>query len=223
MVISIGHVWYWDCFFELLMVTVLGLISLQSLSIFRLTKEKKYKWFSYSFAALAVAFIGRIAMNFVVYTTQIRKVISGTVIATFRHTSASAVLWNYGLLTYRSLILVGLIGIFLIITESKEKKTWLLLFYLALLTAFLSIRIPYVFSLTAAVILALIFVRFYQNFLDRPKKSAWAVAVAFFIIFVSQVTFIFASFNYSLYVAGQVIQLMGYLLLLAVYVRILRR
>ncbi|MBT4114723.1 hypothetical protein HOD83_01310 [Candidatus Woesearchaeota archaeon] len=223
MVTAIGHVWYWDCVFELLMVAVLTLISLHSYSIFRLIKEAKYKWFSYSFAVIALAFVGRIAMNLVIYTTHVRKVVSGAVIATFKHVSASDILWHYGLFTYRSFMLIGLIGIFLIITESKEKKSWILMLYLAILTAFTSMQVPYVFSLTAAVLMGLIFAKFYQNFVNRPKKSAWGVAMAFFFIFASQVTFIFASFNYSLYVAGQVIQLLGYLMLLAVYIRILRR
>ena len=223
MTTTIGHILYWDCLFELLTVAVLGLISLKSYSIFRVTREKKYKWFSYSFATIALAFLGRISMNFVVYTQEIKQIVAGAVIATFRHTSASYVAWNYGLFSYRALMLLGLIGIFLIITNSEKKKSWILMFYLVLLTAFVSMKVPYIFNLSAAVILALIFAQFYQNFLDRPKRNSWGVAMAFFFIFTSQVTFIFASFNHSMYVVGQVIQLGGYLMLLAVYIRVLRR
>jgi hypothetical protein len=222
MVASIAHVWYWDCIFELIMVAILALISFHSFSIYKIMRENKYKWFSYSFFAIALAFVGRIAMNFIIYTHQIRRVVSGAVIATFRHTSASDVLWHYGLFTYRSLMLIGLLGIFLIITDSKEKKNWILMFYLAALTAFTSMQIPYIFNLSAAVILGLIFVKFAQNYIKNSRKSSFGVAAAFLTIFFSQVTFIFVSFDYSLYVAGQIIQLLGYMLLLAVYVAILR-
>jgi hypothetical protein len=214
---------YLNCIFETIMVAVMFLISLYSYSIFKLSKENKYKWFSYSFLLIAIAFIGRILMNFVVYTRSIRKVVANTVIMTFNHTSASDVLWNYGLFGYRLFLLVGLLGIFLIIVRSCEHKNWLLIFYLAILTALVSMQVPYIFNLTAAVILGLITLQFYQNYSKRPKKTSFGVATAFFIIFLSQVTFIFERFNYSLYVAGNVIQLVGYLLLLSVYIWILRK
>jgi hypothetical protein len=214
---------YMNVIFEIIMAFVLCLISLQSYSIFKLSKENKYKWFSYSFFAIALAFAGRILMNIVIHTQNIRKIVAGAVIVTFNNTGASSILWNYGLFTYRIFMLVGLLGIFLIITNSKEKKNWLLLFYLAISTALASMHIKFMFSLTCAIILGLISLQFYQNYKIRPKKSSFGVALSFYIIFLSHAIFIFEQFDHSLFVVGEVVQLAGYILLLAVYVSILRK
>lgn len=214
---------YIDSIFEIVMVAVMVLISLYSYSVFKLLKEQKFKWFSYSFFIIALAFVGRILMNIVIYTQEIRKKLANVIIITFKSTSASNTLWHYGLFSYRTLMLLGLIGIFLIITNSRKRKNLLLLFYLAVLTAFTSMRIPYVFSITSAVILALITLQLYQNYLHRPKKSALGVAIAFCVIFLSHIIFIFEGFSHLLYILGEVVQLAGYLLLLAVYISILRK
>ena len=133
-VVTLGYSLYLGCVFEAFMVGILALISLHSYSIFRITKEDRYKWFGLSFAVIALAFIGRIMMNLVVYTQEIRRKVAGAIIVTFKHTSASDFAWNYGLFAYQSLMLIGLIGIFLIITRSKEKKNWILMFYLVILS-----------------------------------------------------------------------------------------
>jgi len=213
---------YMDCIFEIIMVAVLILISLHSYSIFKISREKNFKWFSYSFFVIALAFVGRILMNTVIYTQNVRQKVAGLIITTFKHTSASDVLWNYGLFGYRTLMLLGLIGIFLIITKSRKKKNWLLLGYLAVLTALASMQIHYIFNLTATVILALISLQFYQNYLKHPRKSTLGVTAAFSVIFLSHAIFIFEGFNHLLYVAGEIVQLVGYLLLLAVYIALLR-
>lgn len=214
---------YMDCIFEIIMVAVLLLISMHSYSIFKISREKSFKWFSYSFFIIALAFVGRILMNAVIYTQEIRKKIAGVVVLTLRHTQASAILWDYGLFGYRTLMLLGLIGIFLIITKSKKKKNWLLLGYLAVLTALASMQIPYIFNLTAAAILSLIGLQFFQNYLKHPRKSTLGVTAAFSVIFLSHAIFIFEGFNHLIYVAGEIVQLVGYLLLLAVYIALLRK
>jgi hypothetical protein len=221
--LTLDQVAYMGCAFEAIMALILIAISFYSYSIFRITREKNYKLFSASFMLIAVSFIGRVIMQFVIYTAPLRKTVSDVVVLTLKHNSASDVLWHYGLFSYRTLMLMGLIGIYLVLTKSKEKKNWILLSYLAVLTAVVSMKQLYVFDLTAAVILLLVFAQFAKNYARRPSKRSLGVAIAFLTIFFSHISFIFMNFDYSMFVAGKIIQLFGYLTLLAVYVGILLR
>ena len=220
---TLDQVTFMGCAFEAIMALVLLAISFYSYSIFKITREKSYKWFSASFALIAMSFIGRVIMQFVIHTNSLRKTVSDVVVLTLKHNGASDILWHYGLFSYRTLMLLGLIGIFLILTKSKEKKSWILLGYLAIMTAVVSMRQMYVFDLTAAAIILLIFAQFAKNYMRRPSKRSLGVALAFLIIFFSHISFIFMNFDYSMFVAGKIIQLLGYLTLLAVYVGILLR
>ncbi len=223
MISQLAQVAYVGCIFELIMAFILLLISFNSYSIYKVINENKYKWFALSFFSIALAFVSKLIMNFMIYTNEFREVVSTVVISAFQNTSATYYLGYLVFFSSRILMLVGLTGIFLIITNSKEKKNWILLLYLAILTAYASTKISYIFNITAAVILGLIFLRFYQNYINKPKKGALGVALAFFTICLSYITFIFVSFDYSLFIAGEIIQLMGYLILLVVYLSILRK
>jgi hypothetical protein len=221
--LTLDQVTYMGCAFEAIMALILLAISFYSYSVFKITREKNYKWFSASFMLMAISFIGRVIMEFVIYTAPLRSKVSDVVVLTLKYNSASDILWHYGLFSYRTLMLLGLMGIFIILTKSKEKKNWILLGYLAILTSVVSMQLLYVFDLTAAVILLLIFAQFAKNYMRRPSKRSLGVALAFLIIFFSHISFIFMTFDYSLFVAGKIIQLLGYLTLLAVYVGILLR
>jgi len=212
-----------DSLFELVTVVVAMLVALYAHKVYKLTKEKRYRFFSYAFLLISVSYIIKILMDVSVYypTTQIFKIGIFTVIThTFARLDA---FYAVGYFVLRFLLLLGLLGIFLVLERKEDRKYAFLLIYLAFVSALFGNYLYHIFHITTSLLLLLIFVYFYNNYMNYKSRNSFFVASSFFLIFVSQLIFIALSLHPVLYVVAESVQLLGYLLLLFTFVSILKK
>ena len=94
----------------------------------------------------------------------------------------------------------------------------ILLAYLVSVIAFFSNAFIYVFYATSAVLLALITQHYLFNHLKRKTHATRLITISFAIILLSQLIFMMVFLNPTLFfIAAEVIQLLGYILLLYTY------
>jgi len=104
----------------------------------------------------------------------------------------------------------------------ETTQIFLFIYFIGLISVVSNLKYT-VFYLTAVVILSLIVLNYYKNYLNKGTSASLLVMVSFLLILASQVLFVFVFLNTNFYVGGEMLQLLGFLLLLYTYVKIVRK
>jgi hypothetical protein len=134
---------------------------------------------------------------------------------------SSEILSFSGLFLYRLFTLLGLYMLYSIY-EKQSKANIVLLIYFIIVSIFFSKEEYYIFYLTCFILFAIISNRFYQNYGKNKEKASAMLAASFSVITISQAFFMLVNFTKHFYVAGEVVQLIGYVILLTAFVTVLR-
>lgn len=214
--------WFYniDSAFEVVSVIVTAAIALYSLRIYSFTKENRHKYFGLSFLAISIAYLCKILTNVVLY--QKMQEVGGIVTVTKYALHALPIFSIFGLFSYRIFMLLGLAGIYLLLSQSRERSHIVLIVYFIVITTLFSGYAYFIFHMTAALLLMYIVGFYYQRSRQGQGKSRSLVA-AFSCILISQLAFIFIFLNSKLYVLGESFQLLGFLILLYEYYHLVLR
>ena len=217
--------WFYgiDALFEFFAVLATALLSFYSYKLYSFNKRTSYKYFSFSFLLISLSFIFKIITNMIIYFPVLKQHTIGFFTITYRIVTETNVVAILGLFIYHLLMLLGLFGIYWIIGKSREKNKFLLLLYFVVLSAFFSTSSYLIFHITAAVFLVYISYLYYTTYYEKKKTTTYLVFLSFFLLFLSQIIFIFIFLDLRIYVFGEIIQLAGYLLLLYEYYLLARK
>lgn len=215
--------WFWgkDILIDSIALLVLLLIAVFAAKYYRIKKSKKHLYLALSFCLIALSFFSKILINFTIYYQVLHTQVIGSIKYTQVVLKSSEVLAVSGLFFYR---LFTLLGLFLLysIYEKQSKANIALMIYFIVISVFFSKEEYYIFYLTAFIILGVISNRFYQNYRKNKEKSSGMLAASFSVITLSQIFFMFVDFTKHFYVAGEAMQLIGYTLLLAAFITVLK-
>ena len=222
-----GPKWFYgfDSIIELIAVLVSILLVYYSYKCFKLTKEKKYLYFSIAFLSLTFAFIAKIVGTLAIYKPTITRTALGSSIhqaftsLTPYNINAIALVMHY------FFMLLGFMILFLIISRLtwKNQRVIALLVYFVFLAAWISIIHYQLFYLTSFVLLLLITYSYYQNYKEIKSEKARFVTIAFGILLVSQAFFVFVIYSRIIYVLAELIQLLGFVYLLIPFMLIFKK
>ena len=215
--------WFWgkDIFIDSIAVIVLVLIAIFVTRYYWIKKSRNYLYFAASFYLLALSFLFKILINFTVYYQVLHTQVIGSIQYTQIILRSSEVLAVMGLFFYRVLTLVGLFMLYSIY-EKQSKANILLMAYFIITSVLFSKIEYYIFYISSLIFLGIISKRFYQNYRKNKKRETGMLASSFAIITLSQIFFIFVNSSKSSYVAGELIQLIGYAMLLATFILVLK-
>lgn len=212
-----------DAIFELVTVLVTLLIAVYSYKLYKFTKERGYRFFSYAFLLIGISYVINILMNISVYHPVIKVAQVGIFTIITKTFERVEIFYAVGFFVLRFLLLLGLVTLLLVLHKKKDKKYSFLLLYLAFVSALIGNYIFHIFYITSSLLLLFIFVYYYNNYLRYRSRNSLCVAISFLLIFVSQIVFILLTVHPVLYVVGESIQLLGYLLLLFIFISILKK
>jgi len=219
--------WFYgfDSIIELIAVVVCILLVYYSYKCFKLTKEKKYLYFSTAFLSLTVAFIAKITGTLAIYKPEITRTAIGS---TIHKTFASMTPYSINaiaLVLHFLFMLLGFMVLFLIISRLtwKNQRVIALLAYFVLIATWISVIHYQLFYATTFALLLLITYSYYQNYKEIKDEKARFVAIAFGILLASQGFFIFAIYSSTMYVLAELIQLLGFVYLLIPFILIFKR
>jgi len=221
-----------DLVFECVSLIIALLIAAYSWRIYSISKENKYGYFALAFILIAFGLLFKMFTHGVLYFTPLRD----TVTEALRPALGSRL--RFSELFYRAafflqmmLMLGSWLLIFFISQKPRQrlKKYYevsqiALFIYLILLISVVSNFKYFVFYLTSAVILGVTVLNYYKNYLNTNRNSkAFLVMLGFLFILFSNIIFVFVFQFKGLYVLGELFLLVGFLLLLYTYRKVVRR
>jgi len=217
--------WFYgvDCVFDIVSIIAGLLVAFYSYKVYKLTSQKKYKYFSLSFFLIALAFMMKVLMNTAIYSKVFNKVVVGFLTITVQTSQRIGWINHFASIFYMFLMLLAFAILLIMAFRIRDEKLIFLFVYFAFITALLSKLSYFIFHITLALFLSYLFIYYYKNFLRIRSKSSMTVAYSFFLIFLSQVVFIFMLFSKGVYVLGETLQLLGYLLLLLTFILVLKK
>jgi len=211
-----------DILIDIVSIVVLSLISLYAIQYYRLDKTKKNHLFlAISFALMAGSFLFKILTNFTIYYSEIETKIIGLTTLTYNTVEASNALFLIGFLLYRILMLLGLLTLYTIYSKSKGTNTFMIIFLLLVTTYFTS-NSYYIFHTTAFLFLLFITIQYWRSYKKEKRGSNRLLMWSFGLIALSQVFFVFIRLENWLYVLSEIVQLIGYALLLITFIKVLK-
>jgi len=218
--------WFYgfDSVIESIAVLVSILLVYYSYKCFKLTREKKYLYFSTAFLSLTFAFIVKIIGTLAIYKPTITRTPLGSSIHQAFTNLTPYNLNAIALVMHYFFMLLGFIILFLIISRLtwKNQGVIILLLYFAFLATWLSIVHYQLFYATSFVLLLLITYSYYQNYREIKNEKARFVTIAFGILLISQAFFVFAIYSGTIYVLAELIQLLGFIYLLIPFILIFK-
>ena len=222
-----GPEWFYgfDSIIELIAIIVSVLLVYYSYKCFKLTKEKKYLYFSTAFLSLTVAFIAKILGTLTIYRPTITRTTLGS---TIHQTFTSMTPYSINAIAFIVFIFFTLLGfmiLFLIISRLRwnNQRVIALLLYFVFLATWISVIHYQLFYLTTFVLLLLVTYSYYKNYLEIRSEKARFVAIAFGILLISQAFFIFVIYSEIIYVLAELLQLMAFIYLLIPFILIFKK
>jgi hypothetical protein len=220
-------VWFngWDLVFEAVGMVVAMLIAAYSYRVYSLNKENRFAYFSLAFLLVALGLLFKITTSGILYFTPIRDVAADALrpIAG-EHLQFSSLLYRAGFFLQMVTHLGAWLLIFFISQKPRQRlrkyyevSQIALFIYLVLLISIVANFKFFVFYLTGSVLLGLIVLNYYKNYLNRKNTNTLKVMFAFLFILLSNIFFVFVFLSRHLYVLGELFLLLGFLLLLLTY------
>lgn len=215
--------WFWgeDIFIDAIALLVLLSIAVFATRYYKIKKSRNYLYLALSFYLIALSFFSKILINFTIYYQVLHTQIIGSIEYTQVILKSSEVLAVSGLFFYRLFTLLGFFVLYSIY-EEQSKANVILMVYFIVISIFFSKEEYYIFYLTSFILLGVISNRYYRNYRKNKKKTSGMLAASFSVITLSQIFFMFVNFTKHFYVVGEVIQLIGYIILLVAFVTVLK-
>ena len=211
-----------DLLIDLCSMIVLFLIGFFSLRYYKLKPAKKtYLQLGISFFLISLSFLFKILTNFTLYFSVLQTQNIGGLLFTYHFIQPSDILFTIGSLIYRILTLIGLYLLYTIYDPQSRSSKWLAIF-LIIAAMYFSQESYYIYHIITLIVLVLITLRYYKNYRENQNYSTKLLAISFTIIILSHLVFCFVMLNPLLYVTAELIQLIGYSVLLITFIRVLR-
>ena len=222
----------WDVVFDVVGLIVCLLIAAYSWRVYRINRENKFAYFSLALVLVALGFLSKVFTSSVLYFTPLRDVVA-EVLQPFTgpRLSFSSLFYRAAFFIQMASTLAAWIVVFFVSQKARarlrrfhEVAQIALFAYLLLLITVVSNFQYYVFYLTSAVILGLIVLNYFKNYLNtNGNRNALLVMLSFLFILFGNFFFIFVFLSTSLYVVGEALVLIGFLILLYTYTQVKRR
>lgn len=204
---------YWfrgvDALFGLVYILVTLLIAAMSYKAYKLTEEKKYSYFSTAFALMSLSFAVYSFLN-IALTMHLSDTLN-SILTEF----------DYGFLLHMVFMFAALTLLLVVTLKIEQKKVVMLLFALMLLLAVFSYQYYIKFHLISFLLLFILGHQFYTNYLEKKNFNAKLVFVSFYLLACAQVFFLVMIYNPIFYVVADILQLLGFLVLAYMFVRVL--
>lgn len=214
--------WFYgkDIVIDLVSIGVLLLIAFFSFRSYKIRKNRNYIYLAASFTVLALSFLFRILTNFTVYYKVLETRDLGYITLTFHTIKTSEALFIVGFFVYRLLNILGLYILYSIYQKQPKSNIFFIIYLILISTIFNSLAY-HIFHLTSFILLILITKQYIQNYFKNKNKATKMIAFSFGVITSSEIFFGLVTVSTRFYVIAEIIQLIGYILLLGTFFMVL--
>ncbi|MFH2028630.1 MAG: hypothetical protein ABIJ08_05800, partial [Nanoarchaeota archaeon] len=175
-----------------------------------------------SFFMISISFLFKILTNFTIYYQILETKQVGLVTMTYQTLRSSDTLFFMCFLAYRLLTLLGLFMLYHIYEKKQSITNLIIVVYLIIMLTYFSHSAYYIFHITSLLFLALITIKYHLMYKKYKVGTTKLLTYSFAVIGISQILFVFIMFNELLYVTAEIVQLIGYSILLLTFITVLR-
>ncbi len=209
-----GPQWFFgaDASLEAFAAVIAFCVAFASLRVYRVTRERKYGFFTASMVLLTLSFLSR------AITDALLEELLFTI-----PSNISGMIFFIGYVLHILLALTAYVLLVIITHKITDKSIIALLFLILVPSIMISGSYFLSFYGLSAILLAFVAFSYYQNYRKVCKASACLVFLSFLLLAIAQLLFLFEAVYDPLYVAAHVTQAAGYMVLLFALVKTLLR
>lgn len=210
-----------DVLINIISFLVLFLFFLFACKCYKLDNRKGTLYLGIGFLLIAIGELSTILTKLVLYyDTNITQEI-GRIIITSQMVQSVNIFYNLGFFLNKFFVLFGLYVIYKLPLDKKLSIDFFLTIYLIFIVALLSNSLFYVYNITAIIFLILIINNYSKIYKKYRLANTQILIFAFVLLALSQVLFMLSKLNYF-YVGAQSIQLVSYIILLILIMKIMK-
>ncbi|MBS3149648.1 hypothetical protein J4455_03050 [Candidatus Woesearchaeota archaeon] len=197
--------------FEALFAIVLIAISITAYKFYRVSRQEKLKLFSAAFGSLALYYI-------------IKSLINADLLTSNNLTRDKLLdLGQLTLVAHIFFMLAGLIILLYLSLKVKNNRLFSLLIIIIFVTAFTSRNNVIIFHVISTILLSFLSLHYYESYKKKPHKNNLIVFIAFLLLLLANLDFIFSYYSPILFVIGHFIEFISYLLFLINLINIFKK
>jgi len=208
-----------DIFIELFSFAILSLFFILSIKNYKMSRNKNSFFLGVGFLLIAFAEIFTILTKLVLYydTSFTQQV--GQMIVTYNIVKSVDIFYYIGFFLHKFFTLMGLYIIYKIPSKKGTAEDFVLVVFFIILSSLFSNIFFYIFHITALLMIGLIISSYREVYRKNKSKNTNLLVISFGLLALSHIIFIMSNLN-VLYVIGQSIQLVSYIILLVLIIRI---
>ncbi len=218
--------WFYgkDILIDLASFLILLVLLFYAIKFYKINNsQKKYRYLISSFALLAVSFLAKVLSHFVIYYNDVETKHIGIISFTYQTINHSNILVFWGLFAYRILSLFAIYLFYLIYAEKMDLKNQSLMIFLLMLVAYLGQAEYYMYYITLSVLLLINIISLRERYLEKKSVTTKYLLIGFGLLLLSQIFFIFIFVNPFIYLTGEILQIIGYCLILIGFIRVMSK
>lgn len=210
-----------DIFIDFFSFLVLLIFFVLTVKNYKLDKNKKLLYLGIGFGMIALSQFASILTKLVLYydTSFTQKI--GQMIITTNIINSVDILYHAGFFFYRCLTLLGLYVIYKLPMEESRWGDFALVSFFIIMISVLSKDMTYLFTLTSFVLLVMIIKNYYLVYYRKKSPNTLVLVAGFSILALSNLILLF-SWSEAMYVFGNFVELVSYIILLILIIRILK-
>lgn len=210
-----------DILIEIVSFMVLFLVFLFAIKSYTLNRKKSILYLGIGFLLIALGELATILTKLVLYYDTGFTQEIGRAVITSQIVKSVDIFYQMGFFFSRFFMLLGLYAIYKIPSKKELSGDFLFVLYLLFAIALLSNALYYFHHLTAIILLVLIINNYYQIYRKDKLTNTKILITVFVLLVISQAIFLLSKLNY-LYVTAQSIQLVSYITLFILIIKILK-
>lgn len=190
-----------------------------SLNNFVLSKNKKFIYLGLAFFLVALGELAAVFMNIGIYFDSAITYAVGKAVVTTTAVKSIDLIYTLGFFFFRFFVMLGFYFIYYVTKKGRNRIEHFLILYFILIISIFTHYATFVFHLTVTFILLLVLVNYFEIYKENKSQNTKSLIGVFLVLFFSHFLMIF-SFNYIIIVFANLLQLISYLLLLVIIIRI---
>jgi hypothetical protein len=219
-----GPQWFYgfDAVLEFITIVTSILIGYFSIKAYHITKKKDYLFLGSAFYLISIGFI----IKSLTYLSIYFKLISPYTDLIRKIFVEIEIIYIVGIFFYKFCVLSGFLTLFYFSQKVESKNIFSMMIYLLFLLSLLLIRSEFLFNLIIIGLLGYVIDYFIKNYRKNSTRGARLVRDGFILLFISRIIFLFLTLIPHikiLYVIGVIVQMISFIMLFFVYMRVHKR
>ena len=185
---------------------------------YKLSKNKNSLYLGVGFLLIAIGEASMILTKLVLYydTTFTQSI--GQMIITYHVVRSTDIFYNIGFFFHKFFTLLGLYILYRVVLKERSSRELLLVLYFLIVASIFGSLFYYIFHITTLILLVMILSAYSKIYKKNKMFNTKILIIGFTLLAFSHFIFAFSEIMSLIYVVGQIIQLISYIIFLCLII-----